>query len=159
MPMLTRRALLAGGGLAPLAAARPRRSPPALQKGPLMGWVDLGTAPPITAAADTTGQNTGNLTTVVDKNALGLSIGQYNIWHMVLENVPIAATAKIVVNTRTFSYLPPSSSAGLEWNGNMFLRDGDTLYFYWQLAASAAKPILTVYLVADPDLTGNRGLV
>lgn len=121
-----------------------------------MSLLPLGSTGPIAAAADTTGQNAGNLTTVIDPSVITARVGHFNVWHMVLENLTLGAQARIVLNAYTFGGFGPATGSNREWWGNILMRPGDVLYFFWTLASSAAKPKLTVYLAYDPLLPGNQ---
>lgn len=121
-----------------------------------MPWADLGSSVS-TAAADTTGQNAGNLTTVLDVSAVAATVGQFSIWHMVLENLTLGAQAKIVLNARTYGGFGPATGSNREWNGNIPMRHGDVLYFFWTLASTVTPPKLTAYLAYDLALPANRG--
>ena len=122
-----------------------------------MALTDFGTPGRIPAAADTTGQNTGNLTTVFDPTKLGLRLSEFIIYHMVLENLTLGCSAKEVLNAATYGYFGPATGTGREWFGTLYMKSSDVLSFYWSLASSAAAPVLTCYIVYDPDLPGNTG--
>jgi hypothetical protein len=116
---------------------------------------DFGTPGRITAAADTTGQNVGNLTSVFTPLNMGVKLSQFVIYHMVLENLTLSCSAKIVLNANTYGYFGPATGTGREWFGALYMKSGDQLAFYWTLATGAAAPILTCYLIYDPSLPGN----
>lgn len=120
-----------------------------------MPLVDWGTQGGVKAAPDTTGQNPGKLTTVVNLTQSGLRLSQYVIYHMVLENLTIGAEAKETLNASTWGYFGPATGTGREWFGALYMKSGDELRFYWSLSSSASAPILTPYIVYDPDLPGN----
>lgn len=120
-----------------------------------MPLVSLGASQALTAAADTTGQNTGNLTTVVNQNALSINVGRYNIWHMVLTSLTLGAQASVYLNARPFGGFGPATANQREWYANIFMNPGDSLYFYWNLATGSQAPVLTVYTGYDPSLSAN----
>jgi len=120
-----------------------------------MAFIDFGTPGKINATADTTGQNAGNLTTVVDPTKLGLRLSQFVIYHMVLENLTLGCSARIQQNANTYGYFGPATGTGREWFGQLYMKSSDVLSFYWTLASSATAPGLTVYIIYDPDLPGN----
>jgi len=122
-----------------------------------MALTDFGTPGRLVAAADTTGQNPGNLTTVFDPTKLGLRLSEFIIYHMVLENLTLACSAKIQLNANTYGYFGPATGTGREWFGTLFMKSSDVLSFYWTLASSASAPVLTCYVIYDPDLPGNQG--
>lgn len=123
-----------------------------------MGYESLGATLPIVAAADATGMNAGNLTIALDDSANLPKIGNFVIWHMVLEDVPPGAAAVIKWNnSRTWSFVSPQNG-GCEWNGNLPMRQSDALYFLWNIPAPGTAgqiPQVTVYSMYDPSLPGN----
>jgi hypothetical protein len=123
-----------------------------------MPLTDFGTPGKIVAAADTTGSNTGNLTIQFKPVSLGIWLSQFIIYHMVLENLTVGAQAKIVLNANTYGYFGPATGTGREWFGALYLKSGDELDFFFNLANSTTlKPALTAYIIYDPDLPGNTG--
>jgi len=124
-----------------------------------VSMIDLGPSLAMTAAPDTTGLNTGFLTTQAGPSQLLAKVGQYEIWHMVLTNVPAGASARIFYNAqRPFGFTAPQLG-GSEWWGRLPMRQSDTLYFLWNLASStpaASFPILTAYMQYDDQIAANR---
>jgi hypothetical protein len=123
-----------------------------------MGYIDLGPSLAIPAAIDTTGLNLGFLTMQAGPSQLLVKVGQFEIWHMVLTNVPAGASARIFYNAqRPFGFCFPQLG-GSEWWGRLPMRQSDTLYFLWNLASSTAPasyPTLTCYMQYDNTLPGN----
>jgi len=121
--------------------------------------IEFGTPGRVTAAADTTGANTGNLTIQFKPTSQGIWLSQFIIYHMVLENLTLGAQAKIVLNANTYGYFGPATGAGREWFGALYMKSGDELDFLFNQASSIAKPwpALTAYVIYDPDLPGNSG--
>ena len=123
-----------------------------------MSLVDFGTPGRVIAAADTTGQNTGNLTIQFKPTLLGVWLAEFVIYHMVLENLTLGASAKIVLNANTYGYFGPATGTGREWFGQLYMKSGDELDFFFTLASSTTPiPALTAYVIYDPSLAGNTG--
>ena len=121
-----------------------------------MSLTDFGTPGKVVAAADTTGQNTGNLTIQFKPTLLGIWLSEFVIYHMVLENLTLGASAKILLNANTYGYFGPATGTGREWFGQLFMKSGDELDFLFNQASSVTpKPALTAYVIYDPDLPGN----
>jgi hypothetical protein len=124
-----------------------------------MPLVDFGTPGKVTAALDSTGQNTGNLTNLFVPTNLGLWMSQFVIYHMVLENLTLACSARIVQNANTYGYFGPATGTGREWFGTLYMKSSDELKFFWNIAPNGPPvtnaPGLTCYVVYDPDLPGN----
>lgn len=123
-----------------------------------MALTDFGTPGKVVAAADTTGQNSGNLTIQFKPTLLGVWLSEFIIYHMVLENLTLGAQAKIILNANTYGYFGPATGAGREWFGTLYLKSGDELDFLFNQASSVTPlPALTAYIIYDPDLPGNTG--
>ena len=155
--MLTRRSLLGGSILLPLLRPQHRG-----KESPHVPYKDFGTPGKVTAALDTTGQNTGNLTSEFIPVRLGLQLSQFVIYHMVLENLTVGMQARITQNANTYGYFGPATGTGREWFGQLHMKSGDELRFLWNTAPNGPPvtnaPGLTCYIVYDPDLPGNSGL-
>jgi len=125
-----------------------------------MAYKDFGTPGRITAVLDTSGQNTGNLTTTIIPRQLGVYLAEFIIYHMVAENLSFGLQAKVVQNAGTWGYTPLfGTGAGTEWWGKLYMKQSDELRFLWNLAPNGPPvtnaPILTVYVEYDPDLPEN----
>lgn len=124
-----------------------------------MAYVDFGTLGKIAAAADTSGQNTGNLTTTFIPTQKGLRLSQFVIYHMVLTNLTLGAQATIKLNADDYSGFGPATAGQREWFGTLYMKSSDELRFYWNLASSTTPvPTLTCYIIYDPELPGNAGM-
>jgi len=128
-----------------------------------MAYADFGSLGKVTAALDTSGTNTGNLTSEFIPVRLGLKLSQFIIYHMVLENLTIGMQARITQNASTYGYFGPATGTGREWFGALYMKSGDELRFLWNTAPNGPPvtnaPGLTCYIVYDPDLPGNSGLL
>lgn len=120
-----------------------------------MSYVSLGSRP-ITAELDTTGLNVGNYTNAFTPNNLVINIPFYEIYHMVVNQVPLGAQATLYVNNKVYGFCYPNF--GSEWNPAqpMLMNPGDELDFCWNIPASGQAPLVTVYVRYDPVL--NAGL-
>lgn len=124
-----------------------------------MALTDFGTPGKVVAAADTTGQNAGNLTIVFKPTLLGVWLSEFIIYHMVLENLTLGAQAKIILNANTYGYFGPATANGREWFGTLYLKSGDELDFLFNQASSVTPlPALTAYIIYDTSLPGNTQL-
>jgi hypothetical protein len=124
-----------------------------------MAYEDFGSLGKINAAPDTSGQNTGNLTTTFIPQNLGLRLSQFVIYHMVLESLTVGAQARIALNASTYGGFGPATGLQREWFGTLYMKQSDELRFYWNLVSSTTPvPGLTCYIIFDPDLPGNSGV-
>lgn len=121
-----------------------------------MAYVDLGyNVRPFAAAPDTTGLNIGNLTTAATSDLLNIKVANYEIYHMVLQNVPPGASASIFRNSIPFGFVFPF--LGSEWWGKMLLRQSDSVFFRWSVKANVTPvPLLTCYFRYDNSLPANQ---
>lgn len=115
-----------------------------------MSYIGLGSRGPVAAAADTTGLNTGNYTTAFTPAVLACNVPFYEIYHMVVANVPVGANAQIIVNNKPYGFTYPLF--GSEWNPAqpLLMNPTDEIDFLWSIAASGQAPQVTVYLRYDP---------
>lgn len=120
-----------------------------------MGYLPLGPTQPVTAAADQTGQNPGNLTTAFTTAVLAVRVAWYEVYHMVVTGVSGLASAQVMIGTRPWGFTQPFN--GSEWDPSqpMLMQDGQEIYFLWNLAATATPPVTTLWLRYDPSLPGN----
>lgn len=120
-----------------------------------MGYLPLPPAK-VTAAADTTGRNTGNLTSVFDTATLNVRVAWYECFHIVVTSVPAGAQAMIFIGAKQWGFTFPFN--GSEWDPSqpMLLQDGQEVYFFWSVAAATVPlPVVTMWLRYDPSLPGN----
>jgi hypothetical protein len=106
----------------------------------------------VVAAADTTDNNIGNLTSVFDPKVLGITVPWFELYRGVADQVTPGTTATVYVNTYESSANVFGSVA--EWDPAQppLLRPGDSIFFYWSLAeASTPLPVVTLWFRYDAD--------
>lgn len=114
--------------------------------------------PPVVkvSGADTTGQNPGNWTTQFAVQDLP-RVAVFEIWHMIVSDTPVAATASILIHNKQFSTVTTGLN-GNEWDPSTpaLVSNGDEINFLWQVATSVTPaPQVTLWLRYDPELSGN----
>lgn len=116
-----------------------------------MGYRSLG-ARQATAAPDTTGNNTGNLTTVFDPKALGISVSEFEIYRGVVQNATAGCSATLSINNYPTSCNIFGSTA--EWDPTQppLMGPGDSLFIYWSLAVGSTKPVTTLWFRYDDSV-------
>jgi hypothetical protein len=128
-----------------------------------VAYVDWGSPGRIVAVLDTSGQNTGNLTTTIIPQTLGFHLSQFIIYHMVLDNLTTGMQAKITQNSNVYGGFGPATGTQREWFGTLYMKASDELRFLWNTAPNGPPvtnaPGLTVYVIYDPDLPGNSGVL
>ena len=104
------------------------------------------------AAADATGNNTGNWTTVFSAADLAVRVPQFEIHHAVVEDVPAGATAVVAIGIRHYSFTAPQG--GSEWDPVQppLIRPGDDVYLYWSAPATGTPPKTTIWLRYDTEV-------
>jgi hypothetical protein len=110
----------------------------------------------VNAAADNTGKNTGNWTNAFTSQQLP-SVNIFEIYHMVVTGGPPFASANIVIAGRQWSYVQLDINGGNEWDPSepaLMIRDQE-LYFFWQVAAVAPAPMVTIWPRFDTQLPEN----
>lgn len=120
-----------------------------------MAYAPLGPRGPFLAAADTTGSNAGNWTTAVTSDLLGIHVPVFECYHMVVDQVPAGASARITIGVKPWGFTSPD--AGSEWDPNqpMLLTPGQDIYFYWSAAASGTPPRVTLWFRYDAAMWGG----
>jgi hypothetical protein len=120
----------------------------------------------LTAAADTTGLNAGNLTNAFTEAVLSIKLAYVEAYHISITGVPAGAVAQIVWNTKTWGFTAPglagsaASGAGSEVDypsGGLILAPGDEVDFLWSVSSSMTpKPTVTLWLRYDSTLPANQ---
>jgi hypothetical protein len=125
-------------------------------------WVDQGATLPIAGILDNTGLNSGNYTLTLNQQSGNLpKVGNYTIWHMVLEDLVPGFQIKILWNSgRTFGFLTPAGM-GSEFWGAVPMRQSDQLFFLFAYGPTGVggpnpAPVLTAYTGYDPSDPGNQ---
>lgn len=120
----------------------------------------------VTSAADTTTLNTGNLTAAFTVNVLGTMPPVWEWYRAIITTqtpgqVFQPAPCSIYVNqSKPVSFTYPAG--GTEWDPSqpIQLRQGDELYFFWQLAANVTPvPVVTIYTRFDITLPANQSFL
>lgn len=121
----------------------------------------------VTAAADTTGFNAGNLTSQFTQGAFNVDVPYFECYHIAITGVPAGAVADIRINGQRWGFTAPglagSAAAGagteVEYAAGMLLRPGDEVDFFWSAAAAATpEPAITLWLRYDLDIPANKRL-
>ena len=117
-----------------------------------MSYIGLGTREQL-ATLDSTGNNTGNWTNAFTADVLAARVPWFEVYHAVVEQVPIGAAATIAIGRYSFSFTQPDT--GSEWDPVQppLIRDGEDLLFYWSIAAAGTPPKVTLWLRYDAALT------
>lgn len=113
-------------------------------------------------AADLTGFNPGNLTTPFTTGVLGTMPAIYEWYRGTIagptpSQQPVPAPATIYVNNKPVSFTYPVGGSAFSPPQPVLMRDGDELYFYWNLPVSTAvKPVVTLWFRYDLDVPANK---
>lgn len=116
-----------------------------------MSYIGIGQRT-VNAQIDSTGLNTGNYTNAFTPAILNSNVPFFEIYHIVVANVPVGANAQIVINNKPWGFTYPLQ--GAEWNPPqpMLLNPTDELDFLWSIAASGQAPQVTVWMRYDPTI-------
>jgi hypothetical protein len=119
---------------------------------------DLGPTLPLTAAADTTGNNTGNWTIVADQKALNFRIAQAEVYQISIDG-PVGSSFTLYRNSRLWNKVLQGWQNYYDPQQPLIVRAGDTLFFYWNVAdTTTPTPTATIWLRYDLDLPENKDL-
>lgn len=117
----------------------------------------------ILSAPDTTGRNSGNLTTAFTTGILGTMPPIWEWFRCMIGTQEPGQTFTPAPCTICRNGLTPITftfpAGGTEWDPSQAipLRSGDELYFYWALASSATPvPYVTLFARYDPTLPANQ---
>ena len=118
-----------------------------------MPYVKIGPRT-LTATADLTGKNSGNLTTSFTGAVLNSTVPLFEVYHMVVSSVPAGAFANVEINNQPWGFTFPN--LGSEWDPAqpIQLTPTDELDFFWSVtSATTPAPVTTIWLRYDPSLT------
>lgn len=121
-------------------------------------YVTLGSRV-VTAAADTTGRNSGNFTNWFTPAVLGVDVPYFECHHILFTGAALLATATIWVGGAQWSFAAAGFGGGAEWDpvNPLLLRPGDEVFFFWNTAStSASVPLVTMWLRFDASIPANR---
>jgi len=110
----------------------------------------------VTSVLDTTGNNSGNWTTILDAATLAITKAQFELYKAVVSNVTAGGAATCYLDDAQWSYVAPAAG-GSEWDPSqpLLINPGQALYFYWNLPAdSTPAPQLTAFFRYDTDQWG-----
>lgn len=117
----------------------------------------------VLSAADQTGVNPGNYTAAFTTGILGTMPAVYEWFRCNIDTeTPGATFAPAPCSIRLNIRRPVSSTYPVgvtEWDPSqpIPMRNGDELYFFWQLAStSTPAPLVTCYFRYDTDIPSNR---
>jgi hypothetical protein len=121
-----------------------------------MPYVGLGSRR-VVAALDQTGLNTGNLTSAFTPAVININVPYYEVYKMIVENVPIGFSATCVIDTKHFSFTLPNQ--GSEWDPAqpMLMIPSNELDLLWNIpVANPTVPIVTAWFRFDTSVTANQ---
>lgn len=122
-----------------------------------MAYVKLGPRT-VTAAADQTGKNSGNLTSAFTGAVWNANVPLFEAYHMVVQNVPAGAYATIYLNNQPWGFTYPN--VGAEWDPAQpaQLTPTDEMDFLWSVSsATTPLPVVTIWLRYQTSATAPAG--
>jgi hypothetical protein len=99
--------------------------------------------------------NTGNWTTAFTPNILNINVAYFELYKMMVANVPVGFSASCVLNLKQFSYTTPYQ--GSEWDPAqpIPMNPTDELDLLWNIPVSNTTiPVTTAWFRYDPALQG-----
>jgi hypothetical protein len=121
-----------------------------------MPYIGLGSRR-VVAAPDLTGLNPGNFTCAFTPAIINVNVPYFEVYKMIVENVPIGFSATCVIDTKHFSFTLPNQ--GSEWDPSqpMLLIPANELDLLWNIPTSnTTVPICTAWFRFDTSVTANQ---
>jgi hypothetical protein len=109
------------------------------------------------SAKDTTGLNTGNLTTAFTTNIIAINVANFEMYHAIITNVTPGAQATVTIGTAIYSSTSPQGGSEYDPSQPLLLWPSQEIYFLWNLPENTTPmPTITCYFRYDPSLPGNN---
>jgi hypothetical protein len=121
-----------------------------------MPYIGLGSRR-VVAATDLTGLNPGNLTSAFTPAVIDINVPFFELYKIMVVNVPIGFAASVVIDNKLFSYTMPVS--GSEWDPAqpMLLIPSNELDLLWTIpVANTTIPICTAWFRFDSSIPANQ---
>jgi hypothetical protein len=115
-----------------------------------VSYIGLGSRGPVAAIADTTGLNTGKYTNAFTPAVISCNVPYFEIYHLVITNVPVGANAQIVINNKPYGFTYPLFGSEYDPSQPILMNPTDEIDFLWSITASGQAPQVTLYLRYDP---------
>lgn len=113
-----------------------------------MAYETLGPRP-VTAKADTTGQNPGNWTVVIDDAVINSTVPRYEMYHMYISAPTLvgqSTTAQVALNQALWDATLIGQLNSWDPAQPMLLQPGDTIYVYFNVPTTTTPaPVVTVW--------------
>jgi hypothetical protein len=97
---------------------------------------------PIVATPDTTGQNTGNWTAMLDHSVIGAKTPVFECYHLYITTPSTtgSVTATVMVNTGFWDVTLTGQANGWDPAQPILMQPGDTLYILFSIPTSQEPP-------------------
>lgn len=117
---------------------------------------DLGPTQMLTATPDQTGNNPGNWTLTATQRELGNLVAQAEVYQISIDG-PVGSSFTLYRNTRRWNFVQQGWANTYDPLQPLFVRPGDTLFFYWKAQTSQTPvPTAVLYLRYDTELPENK---
>ena len=121
-----------------------------------MSYLPLGSRV-VTAAADTTNLNTGNLTANFSDAILGIKSPYFELYHLAIVNVPSNTTIKVYEGMQLYTVAQEQTIADWDPFQPMLLQPGQEIYICFNIptlgATAATTPVVTAWFRRDPAIS------
>jgi hypothetical protein len=121
-----------------------------------MPFIGLGSRR-VVSALDQTGLNQGNYTAAFTPAVLIINVPYYELYKMIVENVPLGFSATCVIDNKHFSFTLPNQ--GSEWDPSqpMPMIPTNELDLLWNIPVpNASIPVVTAWFRFDPSIPANQ---
>lgn len=94
--------------------------------------------------------NPGKWLAVFDSNAIGVSLPEFECYHMIIDAGPAGSTARITLGVRLWDTVFPGNDTSWDPNQPLPLVQGDTVTFSWNSAATPAPDVWMYFRERSP---------
>lgn len=111
----------------------------------------------VVSAPDLTGSNPGNLTAAFTPAVININVPFFELYKMIVQNVPIGFSALCAIDNKQFSFTLPNQ--GSEWDPSqpMLMIPTNELDLFWNIPTSnTTLPVVTAWFRFDTDIPANQ---
>lgn len=123
-----------------------------------MPYAPLG-ARPVVAVADTTGQNTGNWTAMIDNSVISTNVPYFELYHLYIKSPVLSSaqtSAEVMLNQNFWDATLVAQLNSWDPSQPMLLTPGDTIYVLFDVPISETPaPIVYAWFRYDTAVLTN----
>lgn len=89
--------------------------------------------------------NAGMWTATFSSADIGISLPEFECYHIVIKGGPPGSTFDVYVGNRLYDSVTPGDTNSWDPNNPMKLQAGDSVYFYWNSSTPNITPMVAMY--------------